>query len=74
MITMKVNKCKCGKLLKTKVGERCSVCTRFRSDILQSPRSKLMTEKEIESLTLERTMSFRKKMDDRKNLALEVVM
>lgn len=61
---MALNKCKCGKLLKSKQGERCPVCTRFRSDILQSARSKSMTEKEIEFLTVERTILFRKRMSE----------
>lgn len=61
---MSLNICKCGKLLKSSFGERCPVCTRFRSDILQSVRSKLMTKEEIESLTLKKTKLFRKRMSE----------
>lgn len=68
---MKLHKCNCGKLLKSKQGKRCPVCTRFRSDILKSPRSKTMSEKEIEVLILKRTKEFRKRLSNMKSLSEE---
>lgn len=53
------NKCKCGKIMRTKKSERCPACSHHLRLILKSVAGKSMSEKEIENHVLERTKRFR---------------
>lgn len=61
------NKCKCGKVMRTKKSKRCPACSHHLRLILKSVDGKSMSEQEIEVYVLERTKKFRNNLPNLEN-------